>query len=78
VTVTLERTGDTVQFSVDDEGVGFDPGDGSNGNGLGLVSMRDRLAAFGGELDIVSSSGEGTSVRGTVPAYAKAHSESPT
>jgi signal transduction histidine kinase len=78
VTVTLERTGDTVQFSVDDEGVGFDPGDGSNGNGLGLVSMRDRLAAFGGELDIVSSSGEGTSVRGTVPAYAKARSESPT
>ena len=65
VTVTLERRGDTVRFFVDDDGVGFDPHE--QADGLGLVSMRDRLTAFGGKLDIVSEPGAGTSVRGTVP-----------
>jgi signal transduction histidine kinase len=65
VTVTLERRGDTVRFSIDDDGVGFDPG--ADGDGLGLISMRDRLTAFGGELHVISSPGAGTSVRGTGP-----------
>jgi signal transduction histidine kinase len=30
--------------------------------------MRDRMAAFGGELTIESAPGEGTTVTGTVPA----------
>jgi hypothetical protein len=29
--------------------------------------MRDRIGAVGGELEIVSSRGAGTTVRGTVP-----------
>jgi len=68
-TVTLERDRDTVRFSVEDDGAGFDPGE--EVDGFGLTSIRDRLAAFGGELEIVSSPGEGTTVRGTVPAYAE-------
>jgi signal transduction histidine kinase len=34
--------------------------------GAGIVSMRDRLAAFGGELAIASAVGVGTTVRGFV------------
>ena len=68
-TVTLERDRDTVRFSVEDDGAGFDPDE--EVDGFGLTSIRDRLAAFGGELEIVSSPGEGTTVRGTVPAYAE-------
>jgi signal transduction histidine kinase len=65
VTVTLERRGNDVQFAVVDDGAGFDPRERSEG--IGLVSMRDRLGAFGGELEIVSSPGAGTRIRGTVP-----------
>jgi signal transduction histidine kinase len=35
--------------------------------GNGLVNMRDRLAAVGGELDIHSTPGAGTTVVGTIP-----------
>ena len=35
--------------------------------GDGLIGMRDRIGAVGGTLDIVSSPGQGTTVRGTIP-----------
>jgi signal transduction histidine kinase len=34
---------------------------------MGLTSMRDRIGAVGGELDIVSSPEVGTTVRGSIP-----------
>jgi signal transduction histidine kinase len=63
--VTLVRTRDELVFEVRDDGCGFEPG--SNGDGIGLVSMRDRIGAVGGRLEIRSAPGAGTSVRGTVP-----------
>jgi signal transduction histidine kinase len=36
-------------------------------DGIGLVSMRDRIGAVSGDLEIISAPGGGTSVRGTVP-----------
>ena len=36
--------------------------------GFGLASMRDRIAAVGGELEIDSAPGEGTRIRGSFPA----------
>jgi signal transduction histidine kinase len=66
VAVSLERLSDKVSFAVIDDGLGFGPG--PDGSGIGLVSMRDRLGAVGGELEIVSSRGGGTTVRGRVPA----------
>ena len=64
--VTLARTSDELVFEILDDGVGFDPAD--HGDGLGLVSMRDRVGAVGGRLEVRSAPGAGTSVRGTVPA----------
>ena len=46
-------------LSVVDDGVGFDI-DKAWGHGLGLVSIRERLDAIGGTLDIRSSPGAGT------------------
>ena len=37
------------------------------GDGDGLIGMRDRVGAVGGELEIVSSPGRGTTVRGNDP-----------
>jgi signal transduction histidine kinase len=55
-------------FEVRDDGTGFDPT--ANGAGHGFVNMRDRLGAFGGELEVRSAVGQGTTIRGTVPAVA--------
>jgi len=63
--VTLARARDELVFEVRDDGPGFEPG--TNGDGIGLVSMRDRIGAVGGRLEIRSAPGAGTSVRGTVP-----------
>jgi len=65
VVVTLARASDEVVFEVRDDGPGFDPG--SDGDGIGLVSMRDRIGAVGGRLEVRSAPGAGTSVRGMVP-----------
>ncbi len=64
-TVTLRRDGRGVSFAIADDGVGLDTS--APGEGVGLVSMRDRIGAVGGELEIVSAAGLGTTVRGTVP-----------
>ena len=65
VTVTLGRNGRGVHFSISDDGVGLDTQ--ARRDGVGLVSMRDRIGAVGGELEIISAPGMGTTVRGTVP-----------
>jgi signal transduction histidine kinase len=61
--VLLELNGDLV-FEVSDDGPGFDAAEiGTNG----LLNMRDRVAALGGTLEVYSSSGSGTRVRGHLP-----------
>jgi signal transduction histidine kinase len=70
VAVTLERCGDDALFAVADDGAGFDPAMTSPGGGL--VAMRDRIAAVGGDVEIVSAPGSGTAVRGRAPASGSA------
>jgi signal transduction histidine kinase len=66
--VTLVSADDALEFSVTDNGVGFDTGSGRTGSGL--QGMADRLAAVGGELQIQSRPGHGTTVTGRLPAAA--------
>jgi signal transduction histidine kinase len=65
VTVELAVAGDALVFSVTDSGPGFDPASASPG--MGQQNMADRLAALGGSLEIHSTPGEGTTVRGEIP-----------
>jgi PAS domain S-box-containing protein len=65
VTLSLTRRGDSLEFEVADNGPGFDPREQSTG--FGLTSMRDRIAAVGGELEIISAPGHGLRIRGIVP-----------
>ena len=53
-------------LEVRDDGAGFDPA-AVNGDGVGLTSMRDRIAAVGGDLTIESRPGHGTRISATIP-----------
>jgi len=61
-------TGGIVEFSVTDDGTGFDPG--AAGYGTGLQGMADRMAALGGDLQVRSQPGYGTRVTGQLPVRA--------
>jgi two-component system sensor histidine kinase UhpB len=68
VEVELEVDGDRVELRVRDDGGGFDPGSAPRAagaapvNGLGLRGMVERARLVGGDLDIRSAPGGGTTV----------------
>ena len=64
-TVVLREDEARLSFEVRDSGVGFNPRTAQRGSGL--VNMRDRIEAVGGELAVTSRRGRGTAVRGSVP-----------
>ena len=64
--VTLAASGGQLEFTVTDDGAGFDLA--AAGDGTGLQGMTDRLAAVGGTLRIESAPGHGTTVSGCLPA----------
>jgi signal transduction histidine kinase len=65
VSVTLRPEAGAVEFAVTDDGSGFDPATTSYGSGL--RGMADRLGALEGALEVRSTPGRGTTVRGRVP-----------
>jgi len=71
VCVALTQRGRKVRLEVSDEGRGFDPSAVLAEQGpverVGLFSMRERVALLGGEFEIRSKPGAGTSVVAEVP-----------
>lgn len=72
VVVTLSYLGDVVSLDVDDDGVGFAADGSTTGlradGGFGLIGMRERLTAAGGNLAVESTPGHGTTIAASVPA----------
>jgi len=64
-TVRLSSVNGSLQFVVQDDGAGFDPGQTVRGSGL--TNMTDRIEALGGTLEITSAAGTGTLVSGSLP-----------
>jgi signal transduction histidine kinase len=60
--VRIQWNDDALRVSVRDNGSGFDPDQAPPTTSLGLLSMRERAAAIGGELRIRSHAGEGTAI----------------
>jgi signal transduction histidine kinase len=74
-TVRLSGSGQGLEFSISDDGVGF-PATGMPA-GSGLQGMSDRLAAHGGTLDVRSRPGQGTTVIGWLPESERAATPEP-
>jgi signal transduction histidine kinase len=70
VRIALERTGGRMMLSVTDDGVGLGAATAAGARqrqGLGMVTMRERTQAIGGEFEIGSVTGRGTQVVVRVP-----------
>ena len=63
--VCLSCSGGSLQFTITDDGTGFDTAGARHGTGL--QGMADRLAALGGTLHLRSQPGQGTTVSGRLP-----------
>ncbi len=68
--VTLAYAATHATLTISDNGNGFDPTAGSRG--IGLVGMRERLRAVGGELQVFSATGAGSEIQAIVPLHAGA------
>ncbi|HWD62925.1 MAG TPA: sensor histidine kinase [Humibacter sp.] len=75
VDIVLSYTDAVTALTVVDDGIGFDPAAATPG--YGLAGMRARVAEAGGELEVSSVSGGGTSVRAVIPLAAAVGSVSP-
>jgi PAS domain S-box-containing protein len=65
--VELHATSEEICMNVTDQGVGFDRHDAMASQGLGLISMKERLQLVHGEFSIESEPGRGTTIRARVP-----------
>jgi signal transduction histidine kinase/ligand-binding sensor domain-containing protein len=75
VSIALRVDDSVLTLQVADDGLGFDPGAETDGNGL--ASMRRRAARLGGVLEVAARAGGGTTIGLAVPLGA-AHSMRPT
>jgi len=66
-TIRIVRDAGHVRLTVTDDGTGFDPDEVPRGH-LGLIGMRQRVELVGGELQVESRAGHGTSVEARLPA----------
>ena len=74
IKVDLERNGQAIQLSICDNGRGFDPRSilmNQDGNGIGLIDMRERVESLEGHLAIYSQPGSGTRLVATIPLEEK-------
>jgi len=67
VWVHLGEEGSHVVLEIEDDGVGFSPAALAERRSLGLLGMRERAAAFGGEVEVAGSPGRGVTVLVRLP-----------
>jgi signal transduction histidine kinase len=67
LTLRIGVDGEHVAVSINDNGAGFDPAEAAERHGMGLNLMRERVAELGGEFELDSTIGEGTTLRIRLP-----------
>jgi PAS domain S-box-containing protein len=63
VNARVEAEGATLRLSIRDDGIGG----ADSGRGSGLIGLIDRVEALGGQMEIASHTGDGTSLLVTIP-----------
>jgi signal transduction histidine kinase len=77
VEVVLQKQGHRLVLLIHDNGKGFDQADPSLSKSLGLLGMRERAAILGGQVDISSTPGKGTTVTAWFPLPSPEESGAP-
>jgi NarL family two-component system sensor histidine kinase YdfH len=68
ITIEQDPRTDNLRLVVQDDGIGFNTDTiGQLSGHYGLVGIRERVRLLGGEVDIRSGPGEGTTIEVTVP-----------
>jgi signal transduction histidine kinase len=67
VSILLMRKERSAIAVIEDNGVGFSPGEGGREDGLGLIGMRERVGLLDGRLEVESSPDRGTTIVAEVP-----------
>lgn len=71
VRIELARSGHELVLLIRDNGIGFDIttmlSRAAKGESIGLLGMQERVALTGGEMEILSSPGQGTEIRARFP-----------
>ncbi|CAA9412621.1 MAG: Sensory box histidine kinase [uncultured Ramlibacter sp.] len=67
VRVRVAREGGEMVLSVQDDGVGFEPGERRKPQSLGLLGLRERARLLKGEVHVTSAPGQGTRVEARIP-----------
>jgi len=67
VVVRGRVTSTELDVQIKDDGVGFPEAKRQSAQSLGLISMRERAESIGGQLEVASGAGIGTTVRVRVP-----------
>jgi PAS domain S-box-containing protein len=65
--VYLRGLSSEIHLTIRDQGVGFDPDEVMKRNGLGLISIRERVSLVGGTFSILSKPHSGTEISVRVP-----------
>jgi len=65
VKLAIQKEGEKILLSIQDNGVGFDPETASKG--MGLSSIRERAQLSGGAFELQSGMGKGTTIRVSWP-----------
>jgi signal transduction histidine kinase len=67
IRVSIHCNGERLHLMVNDNGCGFNPEEQGGEDHRGLMIMRERVQMIGGELEIISTPGKGTTVWGDLP-----------
>ena len=67
VDITLARHTDNLHVEVRDNGKGFDPAVTAGNKSYGLLGVRERAIAMGGDIEVVSAPQQGTAVTIRMP-----------
>jgi signal transduction histidine kinase len=62
--IAVRDVGGSLSLSVSDDGRGFDP---ERTRGLGMLGIEERIRQLGGQFEVESAPGKGTTLRSTLP-----------